>query len=179
MAPLSSPFLHQPFWCEENVWHLAQHPAVAAASERLVLLLSGAQAQVACWQQKAGQDGDPILWDYHVVLAARFDGWQIWDLDGRLGCPTGARQWLRATFPCPEVVPAAYQPRFAVIPADEYVARFGSDRAHMLDASGNWQQPPPPWAAITGTGLTLAEALRQARGGLNLTELEARLSVPQ
>jgi hypothetical protein len=168
-------FLHQPFWCEENVWHLAQHPAVADAREAVVLVLTGAGAQVACWQQKAGPEGEPILWDYHVVLATRFERWQLWDLDGRLGCPVAASDWLRATFPRPSVVPARFQPRFAVIAAADYVARFGSDRAHMRDDRGRWRKPPPPWAAIAGSGLTLLAAIRQARLGLDLAAIEARL----
>lgn len=176
MVPPISPFLHQPFWCEENIWHLAQHPAVAAARERLVVVLTGAQGPVACWQQKAGIVGAPVFWDYHVVLATRFDGWQIWDLDARLGCPTTAAQWMRTTFPSPEAVPAAFQPRFGIIQADAYVEHFGSDRSHMLDADGTWQQPPPSWPQITGNGLTLAAAIDMARGGLDLAAVEARLS---
>jgi hypothetical protein len=45
---------HQPFWCEENIWHLAQDPAVAGG-ERLVLVITGAGGGVACWHQKAGR----------------------------------------------------------------------------------------------------------------------------
>jgi hypothetical protein len=168
--------LYQPFWCEENIWHLAQHSATAA-SERLVLVITGAEAPVACWQQKAGVEGAPVLWDYHVVLATRADGWQIWDLDGRAGLPVAAETWLRTTFPCPELVSESYQPRFAVIAADHYLQRFGSDRAHMRDLNGGWLQPPPPWAEIGGLGLSLPDALAQARQGLDLAALEARLNV--
>jgi hypothetical protein len=171
-----TPFLHQPFWCEENVWHLAQH-AATQAPERLVLVLTGAGAQVACWHQKAGDPGRPILWDYHVVLATRTDarGWQVWDLDSRVGIPVEARAWLQATFPAPDQVPRPYQPRFAAIPADDYVRGFGSDRAHMRDSDGSWMQQPPPWPTIAGGGLTLTEALEQARRGLDLAKIAARL----
>jgi len=171
---LSPPILHQPFWCEENIWHLAQHPATAAA-ERLVLVIAGAEAEVACWHQKAGGPGAPVLWDYHVVLATRARDWQIWDLDGRLGYPVSAEDWLRTTFPLPENVPDAFQPRFAVISADDYVDHFGSDRAHMRAADGSWQHPPPPWPELTGRGLTLAQAIAQARQGLDLGALRVRL----
>jgi hypothetical protein len=169
-------FLHQPFWCEENVWHLAQH-AATQAPEQLVLVLTGASAQVACWHQKAGDAGRPILWDYHVVLATRTDarGWQVWDLDSRVGAPVTAREWLQATFPAADRVPRAYRPRFAVIPADHYLRCFGSDRGHMREADGSWMQTPPPWPAITGAGLTLAQALADARHGLDLGEIAARL----
>jgi hypothetical protein len=167
-----TPRRYQPFWCEENIWHLAQDPATAG-DPRFVVVLTGAAAQVACWQQKAGAAGAPILWDYHVVLAVRTDAWKIWDLDGRLGCPVDAHAWLDATFPYPPLVPARFQPRFGLIPANEYVRTFGSDRAHMRDANGGWQQPPPAWPPIEGHGLTLTEALRRARQGLDLSAVTA------
>lgn len=167
-------FRYQAFWCEENIWHLAQHSA-PAGDERFVLVVVGAKAEVACWNQKAAAAGAPLLWDYHVVLATRSDGWRIWDLDGRSGCPVSAATWLGTTFPCPELVPARFQPRFAAIRAAEYIQRFGSDRAHMRDANGSWLHPPPPWPAISGPSLTLADALQQARHGLDLAAVAAWL----
>jgi hypothetical protein len=169
-----STILYQPFWCEENIWHLAQNPATVA-DERFVLLITGAKAEVACWQQRSGVDGVPVLWDYHVVLATRSERWQIWDLDGRLGFPVPAETWLGSTFPCPDLVPARFQPRFALIPAADYVQSFGSDRAHMRGPDGRWLQPPPPWPAITGQALSLADAIQQARQGFDQTAVAAQL----
>jgi protein N-terminal glutamine amidohydrolase len=169
-----SPILYQAFWCEENIWQLVQHPA-AAANERLVLVIAGAEDQVACWKQKAGNDLDPVFWDYHVVLATRADDWRVWDLDSRLGLPVSARTWMQTTFPFPERVPRRFQPRFAAIPAEDYLQRFGSDRAHMRDVHGEWQQPPPPWTAIDGQGLRLADLIQQAKQGLDLVALAERL----
>lgn len=165
---------YQPYYCEENIWLLAQSPEVAGA-ERLVLVISGA-AGVACWDQKAGQVGEPVLWDYHVVLAAHEPtGWRLWDLDGRLDYPVTVELWLRTTFPFPELVPAQFQPRFAPIPAASFVRDFGSDRSHMRDAHGAWLHPPPPWPAPAGHGLTLAAAIQQARNGLDLAGLRLRI----
>jgi hypothetical protein len=59
-------------------------------------VITGAGAQVACWQQKAGVANAPILWDYHVVLAVHSDGWCIWDLDGRLQTFGSDRGHMRA-----------------------------------------------------------------------------------
>jgi hypothetical protein len=168
------PILYQSFWCEENIWQLVQHPA-AAADDRLVLVITGAEAQVACWKQNAGNDFDPVLWDYHVVLAARGDDWRIWDLDSRLGFPVAAQMWMQATFPYEERVPRRFRPRFAAIPAEDYLRNFGSDRAHMLDVHGKWQHPPPPWAAIDGRGLRLVDVIQQAKHGIDLAGLRHRL----
>lgn len=165
---------YQAFWCEENIWHLAQAPETAAG-ERLVLAISGVSGHVACWQQKAGEPDEGLMWDYHVVLATKVGTWQIWDLDSRLGAPVPAAIWLKESFPFPDFVPRRFHPRFAVIEAQTYVQDFTSDRSHMRDKFGNWTQPPPPWPAICGSGLNL-EALRQlAKNGLDIAELAARL----
>jgi hypothetical protein len=169
-----SSILYQPFWCEENIWHLVQHPATAA-DDRLALVITGAQDHVACWKQKAADELKPVFWDYHVVLATRADGWQIWDLDSRLGFPVPAQTWMETTFPYPERVPPRYRPMFATIPAEDYLQHFGSDRSHMRDPRGEWQQPPPPWTAIDGQGLRLADLIQRAKHGLDLAALRERL----
>jgi hypothetical protein len=169
-----SPIRYQSFWCEENIWQLIQHPA-AAAKDRLVLVITGAEAQVACWKQKAGNDIDPVLWDYHVVLATRGDAWRVWDLDSRLGFPVAAQMWMQKTFPFPERVSPRFRPRFAAIPTEDYFRQFGSDRSHMRDLHGRWQQPPPPWTAIDGRGLHLADLIQKARQGFDLETLRERL----
>ncbi len=167
---------YQAYWCEENIWQLASRQA-SAAGERLVIVLTGAGGgEVACWQQRAGRADQPLLWDYHVVLAA-CDGtaWRIWDLDSCLGCPVPAAAWLSATFPSSQLVEPSFQPRFAMFLAATWLSTFDSDRSHMRLADGSWQQPPPPWPAIRGGGLTLSEAVEQARGGCDLATMRRRL----
>ena len=161
---------YQPFWCEENIWQLARHPA-PGPGERLVIVVTGVEAEVACWHQRAGRSRQPLCWDYHVVLGVRTNGWSIWDLDTRLGYPVPARSWLDATFPCPEQVNPAFQPRFAVYPAAQWIDGFGSDRSHMRTAEGGWQHEPPAWPPISGSALTLGAAVASARAGLDLAGL--------
>lgn len=168
---------YQPFWCEENVWHLAQGGLVDA-EERWVWIVSGPSGRVACWQQRAAKEGEALLWDYHVVLAARAADWQVWDLDTRLGAPVPAQQWLRETFPVPQLVPARFQPRFMPVEAERYVAGFDSDRAHMKIGRGEFLKPPPPWAPIRGCSLPLAVLLLDARRGLSLEALLQWLNRP-
>lgn len=171
---------YQPFWCEENAWHLAADPCVAStggAGERRVLILSGSSGTVACWAQRAAEPGEVVLWDYHVVLAVRAaDGWLVWDQDTRLGCPLPVEVWLTGTFPVPEQVPAKFSPRFLAISAADYRRDLRSDRSHMRTASGGWQHPPPPWPLIAGGSVTLAEYVARARRGIGLEELRRQLT---
>lgn len=37
---------------------------------------------------------------------------------------------------------------FRVIPIDEYLKEFASDRRHMLNEDGTWIKPPPIYPAI-------------------------------
>ena len=166
---------YQAFWCEENIWHLAQHPTTSA-DEALVLAVTGTLGQVACWQQKAAEEGEAVVWDYHVVLATKtVTCWQIWDLDTRLGMPVSARTWMDDTFPYPEFVLPEFHPRFAVFDTASYVKGLNSDRSHMRTDTETWLKTPPSWPAIRGDGLGLQEILRLARAGLHLHELRARL----
>jgi hypothetical protein len=166
--------LHQPFWCEENVWHLAADPC-AGAGERRVLIVSGTSGHVACWQQRAAAPGEPVLWDYHVVMAsAGADGWLLWDADSRLGFPLGLAAWLDGTFPAGAGVPEAFRPRFLVVAAGDYRRDLWSDRSHMRRADGGWQRPPPEWPAPLAGRIPLGEYLRRARSGEDLDALRRR-----
>lgn len=163
---MTSP-LHQPFYCEENIWHLAQDPR-CGPGRRLVLVISGTSGRFAMWQQRAAPTpGEPIPWDYHVVLLVHHDGWRVWDLDTALGAPLPVEAWLTGSFPHSQRVRAGYQPRFRVLPAAEYVAILRSDRSHMRDEDGGWLHPPPPWPTLGDGGsnvLALADVNRPAPG---------------
>lgn len=138
---------YTPFYCEENVWWLAQDPRVADRV-REVVFVTNAQRSVAVFAQRAGRGPRAgIVWDYHVVLVVRGAGEaEVWDLDCVHGAPLPGRVWLDASFVT--TVPEELQPRFRVVPADELVATFSSDRAHMRLRDGRYRQPPPPWPAI-------------------------------
>jgi hypothetical protein len=116
--------------------------------------------------QKAAAPGQPVFWDYHVVLLAfsslsevpeRPDDLRagqgsmpgIWDLDTRLGLPLSAPTYLERTFP--QRVPEPHRPFFRIIPADAYLDGFSSDRRHMRGSGGLWLEPPPPWPIIRGS----------------------------
>ena len=127
------------YFCEENVWHLAQERA--GRPDVHAVFVTNRTQQVALWQQRAG---DPVIWDYHVVL---FDGRNVVDLDTTIeGGPTlPVSVWLKGTFlPAPE----SLAPRFRVVGAEEFLRTFASDRSHMRGPDGTPRQPFPEWPPI-------------------------------
>jgi hypothetical protein len=139
---------YTPYYCEENIWHLCREPQFAAA-EAKVLFISNARRQCYFWEQRASlSTNQPIGWDYHVILLARDQHWQVWDLDTTLRLPTDAKEYLNRTFQHVGKAPAEWDPIFRVIEPKDFIENFASDRSHMLDAAGGWLQPPPPWEPI-------------------------------
>src|SRR5436305_10265548 len=41
---------------------------------------------------------------------------------------------------------------FRLIPGDEFLLKFSSDRRHMRNDQGDWLSPPPPWDIIQNPG---------------------------
>jgi len=139
-------FRYWPYFCEENLWHLcADERLPVPVEERRVVLITGVRGRFAMRHQRAGS---PVLWDYHVVLRARG---QIWDLDTTLGLPVDFDDWLSGSF-----LPAYrdFVPRFRVVDAAVYRETFASDRSHMVGPDGVPLKPHPPWPPI-GAGMTL------------------------
>lgn len=140
-------YRYAPYYCEENIWHLCQEDDFASF-ERKVVLISNETRTCALWSQRARPaEFEPVIWDYHVILLFRNDGWQVFDLDTVCGAPVAFAKYADYTFGSGEI-PEEFLPKFRVVDADEFVASFSSDRSHMLTADGQWQVPPPPWPAI-------------------------------
>jgi hypothetical protein len=145
---------YAPYFCEENVWHLAGDPTLP--SPRFAVFVSGPQG-VAMWGQRAAAGRDPLVWDYHVFVIADAAGApQVWDLDTVLGMPLPLEHYLARSF---RPAPAGVTPRFRVVDADTYRAVFSSDRAHMRAPDGRELQPFPPWPRIGDGGSNLARFL--------------------
>ena len=138
-----------PYWCEENAWHLCVDPRIGANAH--VVIISNPTRTVALLHQRA-TPGVPVIWDYHVIVVAhdRIGAAQVWDLDSTLGFPLPLAAYASQTFPSGVAKRLAprFAPRFRIIAVADYRARFGSDRRHMRDGRGGWQQPPPPWPQI-------------------------------
>jgi protein N-terminal glutamine amidohydrolase len=151
----SASFRYCACYCEENVWHLCTDPRVDGAP-RAALVLSNATQTIAVACQRAALPPEvPVVWDYHVVLAAHgAHGWAIWDLDSTLGLPVPLSVYLRASLGYPQGFDPPYSACVRVIEAGRYRDVLATDRSHMRDTSGRWRMPPPPWPAI-GIGSNL------------------------
>ncbi len=137
---------YAPFYCEENIWHLANDGIIQG-----VAFISNPRQQVACFAQGRSKTGDVTVWDYHVIgfaVESATAALLIWDFDSKLPCPVLAATYLAATFP---VLPAKFAhvaPWFRLCTAAEFVATFASDRRHMRKPDSSWEKPPPPWPCI-------------------------------
>jgi hypothetical protein len=172
---------YHPFYCEENVHHLCSDARIEGR-RKLVAFVSNARRAVALWAQRAAPFvGQPVVWDYHVLLfAERGRAWEAYDLDSTLGCPVAAAAYLDGTFPAG--APPGLGPRFRVIDATEFVRVFASDRSHMRRPDGTFTEPPPPWPPIRGAPGAesnlerFVDVTRPFAGELlDLEELRARL----
>jgi hypothetical protein len=146
-------FRAHPFYCEENIWHLAE-PRVSGGLDGSVALVTNPDGLCAMWNQRAADPGEPVAWDYHVLLITpRGEGaWEVWDLDSRLGVPVEFERYAAASFAPPGALPRRFEPRFRVLGASEYVSGFSSDRSHMRTRAGRYRKPPPPWPPIVREG---------------------------
>lgn len=141
-------FEYVPYYCEENVWRLLSRPDYSGA-DACALFIFGAAGRVAVFGQRAGDPaaGGLALWDYHVVAYDAGRG-RVLDFDAVFGFETPAAEYLETAFgPLAGAGPeaASFMPRFRAVPAAAFIARFDSDRSHMLGPDGRWQAPPPPW----------------------------------
>lgn len=141
-----------PYYCEENIWRLLRRPRFVGRDVH-ALFIFGASGRVAVFGQRAGdpQYGGLALWDYHVVCLDR-ERKTVLDYDSAEGAACGfeipAGRYFDAAFgPLRRADPeaAGYFPLFRVVPRDEFIERFDSDRSHMLIGVGSYSAPPPPW----------------------------------
>ncbi|HRI64310.1 MAG TPA: protein N-terminal glutamine amidohydrolase [Polyangium sp.] len=138
----------QPYYCEENAWHLCQE-SILKDRPRHVVFISNLERAVPMWNQKAGK-GKPIVWDYHVVVLAESPA-EIWDVDTLLGLPVGLGEYVDGSFH--PKMPEPYQPLFRVVESQVLVDHFASDRSHMRRKDGSYRKPPPHWPMIGKPGV--------------------------
>jgi protein N-terminal glutamine amidohydrolase len=141
---------YAPFYCEENIWHLANDGIIQG-----VAFISNPRQQVACFAQGRSKTGEVMVWDYHVIgfaVESVTDALLVWDFDSTLTLPCPAVLYLQATFPALPAKFAHVVPWFRLCTAADFVANFASDRRHMRKPDGSWEKPPPPWPCIQAAG---------------------------
>lgn len=175
MAPL-----YCPFYCEENIWQLCADPRVGGQPRAVLVISNPARTVAVSCQRAAPRPELPVVWDYHVVLAAGGPpGWQVWDLDSTLGMPVPLLEYLRRSLGWPHGFASPYEARFRVLAAARYREVLCTDRSHMLDEHGRYRVPPPSWPAIgTGTNLMRLVDMDDPIAGeiVDLAELPAALA---
>ncbi|GJE98128.1 N-terminal glutamine amidase-domain-containing protein [Phanerochaete sordida] len=174
--PVPADHVYTRCYCEENIYTLADalNRTVASADDTgvawdaYVVFVSNHQKTVALWHQKAREG--VVVWDYHVVLLLRArialgksappdgettEAW-VYDFDSCAPVPCLWQDYMRATFPYAFSgrweVPAQYVSLFRVVPAQEYLDHFVSDRSHML-VQGQldvYAAEPPPYPSLRG-----------------------------
>ncbi len=154
MLPNPEDCHYQSCYCEENIWHLCQHPV---CTESTVIFIASHGGMFPMLYQKAMSDPTtPILWDYHVILLLAGQPAHILDFDTILPFCTELGTYLPQSFLPEKSVAPEYRPYFRLIPAQAYLREFRSDRSHMRTEDGGWNSPPPDWPPIGNGGSNLA-----------------------
>ncbi|XP_053469160.1 protein N-terminal glutamine amidohydrolase isoform X3 [Ictalurus furcatus] len=119
----------------------------------LLIMVLSCVMQIPIWKQKSSRGGEPVIWDYHVVLlhfnpqAQSF----VYDLDTTLPFPCPFDVYSREAFQSDELLKPEFQRKMRVIPAVTYLKKFASDRSHMKHSNGTWRMSPPPYPCIETT----------------------------
>uniref|UniRef100_A0A1L8DA99 Protein N-terminal glutamine amidohydrolase n=1 Tax=Nyssomyia neivai TaxID=330878 RepID=A0A1L8DA99_9DIPT len=145
-------------YCEENVWKLCEqvkknNPVELAKS--YAVFVSNTGRTVPLWRQKAGRGDDKVvIWDYHVFFmhCVGPNRCLVYDLDTTLPFPTYFHKYVTETFRSDLALRPEHHRVFRVIPAEEYLAEFASDRRHMRRPDNTWIKPPPPYPPIATNG---------------------------
>jgi protein N-terminal glutamine amidohydrolase len=133
--------LYTPYYCEENIYKLYSHPEMIG-HECDVVFVSNPERRVLMFGQQRRYQW--VEWDYHVILLV--DRCKVYDLDTVFGFPEGLANYKRLSFP--SELPKTFPAKAKLIPASHFLDCFYSDRRHMVDQSGEYRAPPPPWPAI-------------------------------
>ena len=158
-------FAYQAAYCEENIWHLCQQSNFQSKIQSktqskiqnsyVVFIFSKGDAFPMLKQRASGDHGLPIFWDYHVVLLVMTENNQVLDFDTTLEFNTDIGSYFRESFVDESFLSDQEIPWFRLVPSDEFVRLFSSDRRHMKTATG-WLSPPPSWPTIGDIGSNLA-----------------------
>ncbi|KAG9478682.1 protein N-terminal glutamine amidohydrolase isoform X1 [Eleutherodactylus coqui] len=140
-------------YCEENVWKLCESIRDRTPhhlEEFYAIFLSNENRMIPIWKQQCGKSEDPVIWDYHVILLHDCGDGQrfIYDLDTVLPFPCPCDTYIKEALRSDHNIHKDFRRKLRLIPADEYLRTFASDRSHMKDANNDWRKPPPSYPCI-------------------------------
>jgi len=141
-------------YCEENIWHLCDKIKKSNISTEnqtpYVIFISNDNKTVPLWSQSSSKSEDGlVIWDYHVILIIKTDqGSTVFDLDTNLQYPCDYNSYSQDTFKSDDNILEQFHRKFRVIPFEDFLLNFASDRHHMKDENGQWLQPPPDYPCI-------------------------------
>jgi hypothetical protein len=153
-------FAYQSAYCEENIWHLCQQPYFQ--NSYVVFIFSNGVAFPMLNQRASEHPAFPVFWDYHLVLLVMNENNQIFDFDTTLPFNTDIGSYFNESFVNESLLSDKETPLFRLIPSDEFITSFSSDRSHMKTPT-SWLSPPPSWPIIGNKGTNLAGFI-QANG---------------
>ncbi|CAL1538321.1 unnamed protein product [Lymnaea stagnalis] len=150
---------YTPCYCEENVWKLCeriqQRCSEAELSKCSCVFISNNERKIPLWHQKASKSADRcVIWDYHVILLYHDTPVTlVYDLDTELSFPCPLKEYAAACIGSESTFKQEYKRlMFRVVPAQDYLTTFASDRSHMISTKGEWLSPPPDYPPIKSTG---------------------------
>ncbi|XP_029447837.1 protein N-terminal glutamine amidohydrolase isoform X2 [Rhinatrema bivittatum] len=136
VLPSRTDCIYTSCYCEENVWKLCEYIRdhnYSALEQFYAVFISNDNKM-----------------DYHVILLQVTSGVQnlIYDLDTLLPFPCPFDIYIHEAFKSDSDVYPEFRRKLRVIKGDLFLKTFASDRSHMITASGQWRNPPPPYPCI-------------------------------
>ncbi|CAF0990953.1 unnamed protein product [Rotaria sordida] len=124
-------------YCEENIWKLCEcwkQNNPNHLNSLYAVFISNKRRQIPIWEQKSASNSEHLaIWDYHVILVDKSSSPSvIYDFDSTLPFPVSATNYIQLAIHDEINIVHRYHRMFRVIPAQEYLDVFASDRSHML-----------------------------------------------
>ncbi|XP_033127443.1 protein N-terminal glutamine amidohydrolase-like isoform X1 [Anneissia japonica] len=142
-------------YCEENVWKLCEKLRDEGRLQQLqdvsAIFISNDAKKIPLWEQKCVDEGQVVVWDYHVILVHQEAGAesQVYDLDTRLPFPCRFKYYLEMALRTEDHMKETYHRKFRVVSGAVFLDTFASDRKHMKGPDGLWLKPPPMYPCIS------------------------------
>ncbi|CAF1195741.1 unnamed protein product [Adineta steineri] len=142
-------------YCEENIWKLCEswkQNDPNHLDNLYAIFISNERRQIPIWKQKSGYNDYPVTWVLYFLqyqIDQSVSPTIIYDFDSTLPFPVSARDYLQSAIRDEINLSRKFHRMFRVIPAQEYLNTFASDRSHMLSADKiTYNKPPPSYPAI-------------------------------